>query len=446
MQEVQRAMQLARAARLIQQNSRYIPHAPTLRQLMFLALDDLEDFYGGAAGGGKSDALLMAALMYVHVPQYAALILRRSYADLALPGAIMDRAHEWLNGTDAKWSEVDKTWTFPSGATLTFGYLQYENDKYRYQSSEFQFIGFDELTQFSESQYRYMFSRLRRLQTMDVPLRMRAASNPGGMGHEWVYERFIVGGAQAGRAFIPARLADNPHLDRAEYERSLAELDDVTKAQLLDGLWITDPAGKPFDREWWSKGRNRFALSDTAMRNQCVARWLSFDTAMKDKDSSAYTAAVAGELTPDYRMATREVWRAKLTFPYLPDKIQSMATHYNQDGKLRGVIIEDKSSGTSVHQTLEATAPAWLRDILIAFQPSGDKPQRGQQAAVWCKRDCVLLPFPSMDAPWLHDFEAELFNFPDTQYKDQVDAFAQLIIYTEHLLASGWRARNGVAA
>ena len=75
-------------------------------------LRHLEAFYGGAAGGGKSIALLMAALQYVDVPGYAAIIFRRSYADLSLPGALMDRAHEWLGSTDAVWHEQIKTWVF----------------------------------------------------------------------------------------------------------------------------------------------------------------------------------------------------------------------------------------------------------------------------------------------------------------------------------------------
>ena len=96
------------------------------------------------------------------------------------------------------------SWRFPSGASLSFGYLDTEADKYRYQSAEYQFIGFDELTQFSESQYTYMFSRLRRLKGSSVPLRMRGASNPGGYGHEWVKQRFITRRGEGGRIFIPA--------------------------------------------------------------------------------------------------------------------------------------------------------------------------------------------------------------------------------------------------
>lgn len=235
------------------------PQEPSERQALFLGLNDTREvFYGGAAGGGKSSCLLMAALEYVNTAGYSALLLRRTYADLSKPGALMDRANGWLKSSLAKWNEQKKQWTFPSGATLTFGYLDTENDKYQFQGSEYQFIGFDELSQFTESQYLYLFSRLRRLQDSDVPLRMRSASNPGGVGARWVFQRFIpekftpqdaveprvwwkdgVGedGKEFKRAFIPARLQDNPYLDRHEYEQALNELDPITREQLLRGDW-----------------------------------------------------------------------------------------------------------------------------------------------------------------------------------------------------------------
>jgi phage terminase large subunit-like protein len=790
--------------------TKYIPHRPTAKQAAFLLLPHREAFFGGAAGSGKTDALLMAALQYVDVPGYAAMLFRRTYADLALPGALMDRAAEWLHPTDAHWNGTTKTWHFPSGASLSFGYLETEKDKYRYQGMELhfcvevgtlirmadgghkavdeirvgdmvetlegarmvtcthaprwdscvtakvyyqdRFVGenifpvnhsfltpagwlsyadlleqtpieyhasgnrrevsaslyqesctpveskrldqspavaqfpqsyqetcrpgyaayladdqtynvdrlaecldtpsplwlsvpvvlrapvlpsseaedcgplsspaldkspyavqhsgivyitcsqirrnawqrqqwfhapewlellrrgldeslshwnagygerarrefpdfqdgyladscscgerarmaardglsyrrrlsgaaepilgaltsdapwrtplhspsclstyrhpytkelrsvqglatygealitpvgirqvidltvsdvnhyitetglihkncaFDELTQFVESQYLYLFSRLRRLEGSNVPLRMRAASNPGGAGHAFVYERFVAAGKPPDRVFIPAKLEDNPYLDQDEYRLSLINLDDITRAQLLEGLWITDPAGKPFKREFWANGRNRYHIDDSAIKNKVVARYISFDTAMKEKSTSAYTACVVGELWSDYRVGIREVWRDKLEFPDLPDAILRMANLYNQDGKARAILVEDKSSGTSAYQTLMRSAPAWVKERLIAFQPSGEKLQRWSQAAVWAKRDCIQLPYPSEDTPWLYDFEQEVFSVPESLFLDQADSLAQLIIYLEHLIADGWQAREG---
>jgi predicted phage terminase large subunit-like protein len=248
--------------------SKYIPHKPTVKQLLFLALSVLEALFGGAAGGGKSDALLMAALMYVDVPGYAAIIFQRALTDFALPGGLIDRAHEWLGGTDATWDETTKTWTFPSGATLTFGYIKNYKDCLRYKSTEFQFIGFEELTRFKEKEYRYLFSRLRKKKELDVPLRMRGVTNPGDVGHEWVKQRFIVEGEQNGRVFVPALAAENPYLDQEEYEKSLNELDPVTRQQLKSGNWDARPSGGYFDRAQF----NRFKRAD-APRFRKLVRW-----------------------------------------------------------------------------------------------------------------------------------------------------------------------------
>lgn len=156
----------------------YCPQAPTKAQAQFLLDLGQEALYGGAAGGGKSSALLMAALQFIEVPGYNAIIFRRTFQDLNLPGALMDRARSWLHGSGAKWNDENHAWTMPEGGSLTFGYLEHENDKLRYQGAEFQYVGMDELTQLSETQYRYLFSRLRRgtkPPLSKVPVRMRAA-------------------------------------------------------------------------------------------------------------------------------------------------------------------------------------------------------------------------------------------------------------------------------
>jgi hypothetical protein len=229
----------------------YCPHDPSAKQQAFLEVDAQEALYGGAAGGGKSDALLMAALQYAHVPGYAAILFRRTYTELALPEAIMARSHEWLSSTDATWNGDRKQWRFPSGATLTFGYLDGPRDHLRYQSAAFQFVGWDELTQFPELPYRYLFSRLRKLRGSELPLRVRGATNPGGPGHEWVKARFGIPDdvdfgriyTHQGRTFVPARRTDNAHLDHATYERALAELDSVSREQLDKGRWVRDTSG-----------------------------------------------------------------------------------------------------------------------------------------------------------------------------------------------------------
>lgn len=204
----------------------------------------------------------------------------------------------------------------------------------------------------------------------------------------------------------------------------------------------TAPEGTIFMRAWWS-GQNRYAPLDSHLTNWVVARWLSWDTGLKDEEDNAYSACTVGELWPDYRLAIREVYRERLTFPDLPEQIERLAYQYNRDEKLRGVLIEDKASGTSAYQTLRKKADPWLSNLLVAFMPTEDKVTRGNQAAVWCKQGCILLPEQTDSGLWLYDFEDELFNFPGSVYKDQVDSFTQLILYTENLLEDGWKTRSG---
>lgn len=235
---------LKRAKHLSPQS--YLPQSPTPKQQTFLDSPNFEVLFGGAAGGGKSSALLMGAISQAVIGA-TALVVRRTYADLVLPGAIMDRSLEWLAGTPARWKPQDKQWIFPSGGILQFGYLDTEKDKYRYQGAEFQSIWVDELTQFTESQYTYLMSRIRRNMDKPFPLKVRAASNPGGIGHDWVYSRFVDKETAGERVFVPSTLDDNPHLDRESYREALERLDSTTRQQLLLGRWIRDDGGRIYE-------------------------------------------------------------------------------------------------------------------------------------------------------------------------------------------------------
>jgi predicted phage terminase large subunit-like protein len=203
--------------------------------------------------------------------------------------------------------------------------------------------------------------------------------------------------------------------------------------------------GNVFQRSWWD-GKNRYDAADETLKHKIVGRWLFIDTAYKDKDTSDYTACSVMELLPDYRLLWREVWNERLTFPYLLPRIETTALAANGDGKLQGVIVEDKGSGTSAVQSLQFGSPSWLAELIQPFNPTGSKVYRAQQASLWCARNCLLMPEPSDAAPWLHDATEQLFKFPTAAHDDIVDTLSMGLIFLEHLLAEGHRARMGYAA
>jgi hypothetical protein len=247
---------------------RWGPQVPWPKQQAFLDLTCREALFGGSAGPGKSSGLLMGALQNVHVPGYAALLLRRSFGELALEGGIMDRLKVWLRGDDrVKWSAIDHRFTFPSGATVTFGFCQKEQDVGRYLSTEWQYIGIDELTQWPERWYLELLSRLRRCHGMPANPCMRAASNPGGIGHEWVNKRFGCDGKGPPRdaknrplkgcVYIPATARDNPALDIDDYLDKLAQLPITRRRQLELGEWVEDTDGRVYR---YDSSRNKAPL------------------------------------------------------------------------------------------------------------------------------------------------------------------------------------------
>lgn len=218
--------------------NRWIPFTPHPKQAAFLLLgSSREVLFGGAAGGGKTAAILMAAAQYADVPGYSAILFRRTFPQLSGKGGLIPLSHEWWGNTAARWSQQRHTWTFPSGAVIAFGHLQYDTTQHNYQGHEFQFIGFDELTHFTEGSYLYLQSRLRRRAGTDVPLRVRATANPGGAGHMWVKARFIDNPDPPRRILLRSYLEDNPSLDQEDYDRTLAGLGAVTHARLRRGDW-----------------------------------------------------------------------------------------------------------------------------------------------------------------------------------------------------------------
>lgn len=232
---------------------------PTDRQASFLACDDFEVLYGGAAGGGKSDALLIDALCLQHEgiykPKHRAVLFRRSFPELR---DLIDRSLELypVIAPGADYNQTEKVWTFPSGAKVEFGYLSHDNDRLKYRGRAWNYIGFDELTLWATAVcYQYLFSRCRSTDRT-LPRYIRATTNPDGPGQKWVMERWgiqedgretcvpvDVVDEEMGvvttmhRRFIPARLSENPHLSGTGYREALLQMAPEEREALLRGLW-----------------------------------------------------------------------------------------------------------------------------------------------------------------------------------------------------------------
>lgn len=244
---------------------------PQPKQIEFMRRPEYECLYGGAAGGGKSDAALIEPLRQVKIPNYRGITFRRTYPQLE---ALIARSLELYPKIypKAKYNSSEKRWLFPSGARLFFGYMQHEQDKYNYQGKPYDYIGFDELTHFTYSQYMYLMSR-NRPTGANTRVYMRATANPGGVGHAWVKERFIAPAPpltpivkkyniltpekqtitiEKRRIFVPATVFDNQALlnNDPEYLATLAALPAADREALLYGSWDS------FDGQVFSEWQN----------------------------------------------------------------------------------------------------------------------------------------------------------------------------------------------
>ncbi len=407
---------------------RYCLHVPTPKQLAFLLCPRTEAFFGGAAGPGKTEALLMGALQLVEQPRYSALLLRRTFRQLNQSNSIMNRARQWLANTDAVWKEADKRFTFPSGATITFGNLDSEDDVYQYDSSEFQYIGFDELTSFRERQYTYLFSRLRTTRDNPVPLRMRSASNPGNRGHDWVKTRFMIGQPSEllqhdfpERFFLPARIQDNPHIRSQEYLASLANLDAVRRRQLLEGDWEVTPSGNLFRREW-------FAIENDWPRD-VVGVVRAWDDAAT-RDGGDWTVGVLMALACSGIFYVIDVVRIQGS-PLEVERLKAVTAYADaQLTNRRTEILLQQEPGAAGKSYVDAQMRGPLLGFTVAVEhPTGDKYTRALPMSSAAQAGNVKL----VRGKWNKDFVDELEQAgPDEKlydHDDQWDAASSAFHY-----------------
>lgn len=221
----------------------------TKKQQSFIDSKAFETLFGGAAGGGKSYGQLVDAFLYaLKYAKSKQIIFRSTFADLEK--SLIRTSLNLYPLSIAEYNSSKHTWKFKNGSIIDFGYIQYEKDVYQYQSAEYDVIRFDELTHFTEFMYTYLISRCRGANP--YPKHIKSSTNPGGVGHTWVKERFIdIGipnkihtckletGETITRIFIPSLVQDNKFMLEydPDYVKRLDALPQKEREALKYGNW-----------------------------------------------------------------------------------------------------------------------------------------------------------------------------------------------------------------
>lgn len=400
----------------------------------------------------------MEAARYTDRWPTSAIIFRKTYQDLSQPGGLLERSHQWWKGKGPHWDGVSRTWRFPSGATVKFGYLDNEQDHLNYQGGEYQIVCFDELTQMREFHYLYMFTRLRDLKGSPIVPRMRGATNPGGPGHEWVKKRFNlpygpVGEAAKTRRFVLSLMDDNPYLDTEDYEKKLAMLSetgfmDASFQQLRHGDWDAAGQGGYFDttkveKVPWSQIPHAadfarvirywdFGTTEPTETNPDPDWTVGMKIAETRHSRTFSVLSTRGEVIPglpDHQREKRYV-KIQLTDLYIldvkrfrgsPSVIEEQVrTTARQDGLYVPVWIEEERGAAGknfVHSFRTHVIPHFR---VRGFPVWGDKKSRGRIGSTAVNIGRVHVP---ADADWWPDLKIEMdvFDGLGKTHDDQID-------------------------
>ncbi len=452
---------------LIKWNKDYIPVEPYATQLTFLMLPHLEALFGGAAGGGKSEVLLMGAAQYVDVPGYAALILRRTLTELKQPGALLDRAHRWFSNTAAKYDAENHTYIFPTKwpngapghpAKIQFGYLGEYQAEIRYQGAEYQYVGIDETTHFeNDSAPTYLFSRLRKnvcpkhkLKKDEItgekvpnyvsgckvcemykslPLRFRMASNPGGPGHFWLKDRYQihkeiytdetgekkvkwVGGVH-GRPFIPSSLSDNEYIDQRGYSKSLESLDDIRQQQLRWGDWDISPDSRfnSLNAKFYTARGDYFQLGPHVFHmDDFLEIFVTVDPAASTMEGPI-DDVTNKKKGPSYTVISvwgltpdyRLVWLHMVRFREEIPYLIEQVIQINKLFKPKFILVEANGLGIGPAQILASRGVP-----IVDHKKYRDKIQNAANAIYRMKKGRIWFP---EEAPWLRTCMDEVFSW-----------------------------------
>lgn len=404
-------------ARLVPRQNEYTTRIKLYpKQKAFALLPFRDALAHGAGGTGKTELLIHEALKYVDLPGYSVLVLRRTFKQLNLSNSILDRFRRIMHGAAYRWNGNDYRAEFPRyGSRITFGYLETEADKFRYDSAEFQTIILDEGVQFPESSIRFLFARLRRLKAhRHHPLRFRVATNPGGISHLFMRNYFLEN-FHEDRGHIPFFMEDNPALDTEAYIRSLSNLDPVMYKQRRFGDWYATRTDVVLPRDWLMEVDG--PAKGTAIR---VRFWDLAATEPKPGKDPDYTVGTLMSRDAFGKFRIEDVRRIRAN----PARVEELV--YNtakSDGRNVYVRIEEEggASGKSLVAHYVRIMHGWN---VAGVRPGGPKLARWGPMAGQAKAGNLSI----VTGPWASEWYDECTSLTgaegDTVHDDQMDSAA----------------------
>lgn len=410
------------------------PQAGPQTLLIACPADDI--LFGGARGGGKTDALLGDAGIYsqAYAPHFRGMLIRRTYDEL---DEVVARSQELFLPLGAKWQAGCYTWRFPWGGFLKMRYLKRDEDASRYQGHSYNWLGKDEGGNFPDVRPLDKLSATLRDRN-GVPIREIMTANPGGPGQPWIVDRYIRNrqpmvpwrDPETGRVrvYIPSRLTDNQALlanDPGYMRRLRGSGPSWLVAAWLNGDWYATQEGGVIKSKWWQ----RYAIDEPdatplerrlALPPGKIVAWVhSWDTAQKDNEVNDYSVGTVWAVHETGNAYLVDVVRERMTYPELKKAAQDLYDKWGADV----VLIEDKASGTSLIQDLRASTKLPVKPV----EPDGNKVTRAVSATLLMEAGRMWLP---TRATWLLDFENELTSFPTKGvHDDQVDSVSQFLMW-----------------
>lgn len=416
--------------------------------------------YGGAAGGGKTVGLLIEPLRHANNGGFRAVFFRRTYPRIFGAGAMWDESEELYSGL-AHPVKGDAYWRFPSGARFEFAHMQRERDRFDWKGAQIPYIGWDQLEEFTEKQFWYMVSRNR--STCGVRPYIRATCNPvpdddetGGWLRKlvdwWIGEDGFPLDERSGvirwfvrpeddlewaedpaeleqkypdlpvqsLTFIPASLEDNPALEEADpqYRGKLMALPKVERERLLGGNWNVRPgAGEYFQRGWFQ------VVSAAPAGGKVVRAWDLAGTRKTDSNEPAYTAGVKVRAVPVGEDGTKFVVEDLVRFRAGPGGVKRVVKNTATiDGK--GVVVRiPQDPGQAGKAQVKDYTQAMPGHEVRSKPVTGSKEVRAGPASAQAEAGNIDV----VKADWNDAFFRELERFPDSQFKDIVDALSDAI-------------------